>query len=1015
MKPAQKTKFLLVLFLLWALPISMLPRVAAANTKPLATAAPPANTTPATESQLKLDTTGNYGKLPLGFEPNMGQSSKEVQFLSRGNGYTLFLTPSEAVFSLRNTEKKKSASVLRMKLVDANADAKLSGEQTLQGKVNYLIGNERKNWHTNIPTFRQVRYDDVWRGVDLVWYGTQSALEYDFVVNPGSDVSQVRFSFEGAEKLQLNEQGNLIVTSGGEEMTHAAPVVYQQQESGRVSVAGKYIVSGTNEVGFEVGNYDRSKPLVIDPVLIYSTYLGGDASDLGFAVAADANGQAYIGGESSSSEVTFPLKNAIQGTQIATLAFITKLNANGTDTVYSTFLGDATGFCTQDVCGTEVRGIAVTSDGRAAITGATVNDNNESDFPLTANKFQGNGFCIGVCGLEPDRRVDAFVSLLSVDGSDLVYSTFFGGSASASGFGGRAFDAGNAIALDSTNRIYITGETASNNLPTKHAFQWSRHSEYQGKDAFIAVFNPFSTSGNGSLLYSSYHGGDGDDIGRGIAVDNDRNAYFVGSTASTDMDTKSPASTPLRATFQGGSTDGFVVKVDTESDGNASLTYSTYFGGNINDRVEAVAVDPFQRAYITGASNSSPTSFPLRNAFDSSQQNGEAFVAKLNADGTALFYSSFLGGNNGNTSNDGEEGLGITIDFGGNAYVTGRTTSGATFPAVLPLQSNLSGTAFLAKIEATISNNTVPKLLYSTTFGGTGAKGEAIALDTRGNVYLAGTTTGGLPTTPGALQENFNGGSSDAFVAKFSSTFNDTIGIFRPSLVQFQLRDSNSTGPADHVITFGQASDQPIVGDWNGSGTDKVGVFRPSTGQFILQIDKATVITVNFGQFGDFAVAGDWNGDGIDTPGVFNPATGVWQLTNGFKNQNLNNTTPPVTFTFTLGQSGDQPIVGDWDGNGFDGVGVFRQGNSTFFLSNGFQGTIDIKPFIFGSLGSQAIAGDWNGDGIDTVGVFSQNTGSMALNNVNNPGNGIGDILFNFGTIADLPLAGDWDGKPSRP
>src|SRR6185369_12252758 len=584
-------------------------------------------------------------------------------------------------------------------------------------------------------------------------------------------------------------------------------------------------------------------------------------------------------------------------------------------------------------------------------TGATVNDNNESDFPVTDNALQKNGFCIGVCGLEPDRRVDAFVTMLSADGSQLVYSTFFGGSASASGFGGRAFDAGNGIAIDSSNRIYITGQTASNNLPTKHAFQWSRHSEYQGTDAFVAVFNPNATSGNASLLYSSYYGGDGDEIGKGIAVDNDRNAYIVGSTASTDLETKSAASSPLQSTFHGGGFDGFVAKVDTESDGDASLTYSTYFGGSINDRVESVAVDPLQRAYITGASNSSASSFPLRNAFDSSQQNGEAFVAKLNADGTALFYSSFLGGNNGNTSNDGEEGLGITIDFGGNAYVTGRTTSGATFPAVLPLESNLSGTAFLAQIEASISNNTVPKLLYSTTFGGTVAKGEAIALDTRGNVYLAGTTTGGLPTTQGALQENFNGGSSDAFVAKFSSTFNDTIGIFRPSLVQFQLRDSNSTGPADHVITFGQASDQPIVGDWNGSGTDKVGVFRPSTGQFILQIDKATIITVNFGQFGDFAVAGDWNGDGIDTPGVFDPATGVWQLTNGFKNQNLNNTTPPVTFTFTLGQSGDVPVVGDWDGNGIDGVGVFRTGNANWILSNGFQGTIDITPFIFGSLG----------------------------------------------------------------
>jgi hypothetical protein len=306
-------------------------------------------------------------------------------------------------------------------------------------------------------------------------------------------------------------------------------------------------------------------------------------------------------------------------------------------------------------------------------------------------------------------------------------------------------------------------------------------------------------------------------------------------------------------------------------------------------------------------------------------------------------------------------------------------------------------------------------VLYSTTFGGSGARAESIALDPKGNVYLGGTTPGTLPTTPGAFDTTFNGGTSDGFVAKFDTTFNDTIGIFRPSLVQFQLRDSNSTGPADHVITFGQASDQPIVGDWNGSGTDKVGVFRPSTGQFLMQIDATTVVTVNFGQFGDFAVVGDWDGNGIDTPGVFNPTTGQWQLTNGFKNQNLNNTSPPVNFTFTLGQSGDQPIVGDWDGNGIDGVGVFRQGNSTFFLSNGFQGTIDIKPFIFGSLGSQAIAGDWNGDGIDTIGVFSQNTGSMALNNTNNPGNGIGDIVFNFGSVADLPLAGDWNGKPSLP
>lgn len=1008
MKSAQKIRIIPMLLLLWALPMSTLPRVTA---KSRATA--PARDTSVNEAQLKATATENYGKLPLSFERNQGQSNKAVKFLSRGKGYTLFLTPTEAVFSLRNSEKKTSA--LRMKLVGADEQAQLNGEQELQGKVNYLVGNDRSKWRTGIPTFRKVHYDDVWPGVDMVWYGTQTELEYDFVVKPGSDVSSVRVAFEGAEKMWLDDRGNLMIASNGEEVKHSAPVVYQEQEEGRVSVTGKYVIKGTNEFGFEVGDYDHSKPLVIDPVLTYSSYIGGDSSDVGFTVAANAAGEAYVAGESTSSTASFPLRNAIQGEQDSSLAFITRMNANGTDIIYSTFFGDSNEDCIFDVCGTEIRGIAVAADGKISITGAVYNFNSESKFPVTDNAFQKNGFCLGNCGLDPDRIVDAFVTMFSADGSQLIYSSFFGGSASASaGLTGRAFDTGNAIAIDSSNRIYITGQTASNNLPTKHAFQWSRHSEFAGFDAFVAVFNPNATGGNASLLYSSYYGGDGDEIGRGIAVDNDRNAYIVGSTASTDLETKSVASSPLQTAFQGGSTDGFVAKIDTEADGNSSLTYSTYFGGNINDRVESVAVDPLQRAYITGASNSSPSSFPLKNAFDSTQQNGEAFVAKLNADGTALFYCSFLGGNNGNTSADGEEGLGLTIDFGGNVYVTGRTTSGATFPQLLPLSSDLLGTAFLTKIEATISNNTVPKILYSTTFGGPRAKGEAIALDPRGNVYLAGTTGDGLTTTAGAFDTSFSGGPNDAFVAKFNSTFNDTTGIFRPSTLQFQLRDSNTTGPADHVITFGQSGDQPVVGDWNGSGFDSVGVFRPSTGQFFLQVTRK-IIVVNFGQNGDIPVAGDWDGNGIDTPGVFNPATGQWQLTNGINGLNVANSFPQANFTFTFGQNGDLPIAGDWDGNGIDGVGFFRTTNSTFNLSNGFQGTIDIKPFIFGGLGVKPIAGDWNGDGIATIGVFNPNTGTMSLNNTNTSGNGIGDIVFSFGLNGDIPLAGDWDGKPSLP
>jgi len=1015
MKIARKVKLTSILFLLWALPLSTLPSVAAKPSTSEQTTNPATTSKQSDNSNPKLSANPDFGKLPLSFEPNHGQTNERVKFLSRGKGYTVFLTPTETVLSLR---RKSKPAALRMKLVGANANAKLEGHQLLPGKVNYLIGNDRSRWTRDIPTFEKVLYSEVWPGVDMLWYGTQSSLEYDFVIKPGSDPSQIKLSFAGAGKLHLNRENELLVNNAGEEVKHSAPVIYQETEAGRAMISGKYVIKGTRQVGFEVGAYDTTKPLVIDPILIYSSYIGGNSFDAGHAVAVDGQGQAYIAGESSSSETTFPLRNAIQGTQIATLAFITKLNAAGTSPIYSTFLGDATGFCTLDVCGTEVRGIAVSSDGKAAITGATVNDNNESDFPLTDNAFQKNGFCIGVCGLEPDRRVDAFVTVLSADGQDLIYSTLFGGSASASGFGGRAFDAGNAIALDSSNNVYIAGQTASNNLPTKHAFQWSRHSEFNGFDAFLAVFNPSASSGNATLLYSSYIGGDKDDVGRGIAVDPDRNAYIVGSTESADFETKSPSSAlPLQSSFQGGASDGFVAKVDTEADGNASLTYSTYFGGNINDRVQSVAVDAQQRAYITGASNSSPSSFPLKNAFDSTQTNGEAFVAKLNADGTALFYCSFLGGDNANTSNDGEEGLGLVIDFGGNVYVTGRTTSGASFPSVLPLPANQQGTAFLTKIEATISSTTVPKLLYSSTFGGPGAKAEAIALDSRGNVYLAGTTTDGLTTTVGAFDTTFNGAPSDAFVAKFSTTFNDTVGIFRSSLVQFQLRDSNTTGAPDHVVTFGQAGDVPVAGDWDNTGVDRPGVYRSSTGQFILLVSPRSVVTINFGTPGgvDVPVVGDWDGNGVDTPGVFNPQTNNWFLTNGVNGQNVNNSFPPAAFQFFLGQVGDLPVAGDWNGDGFDTVGVFRTGNSTWFLSNGFQGTIDIKPFIFGSLGSLPIAGDWNGDGIDSAGVFTPKVGLMSLNNVNAAGNGIGDIVFNFGQSGDLPLAGDWDGKPSVP
>ena len=963
----------------------------------------------------------SYGNLPLRFELNQGQTDESVKFLTRAKGYSLFLTLNDATLALQGmatTPKSAEPGLLRMKFVGSRRNAEISGVEQLQGKVNYLIGKNRNKWQTDVPAYREVRYRELWHGIDMVWHGRQHELEYDFVVQPGADPSRIRLSFEGADNLRIDDQGNLLAKTNAGGVVQRAPVIYQNTDGERRVIEGKYELRGTKEIGFVLGDYDQTKPLVIDPILVYSTFLGGDSLDEALGVAADNLGQVYVVGKTRSNS-TFPIRNAFQSESKATVAFVSKLNATGSDILYSTFLGDdSVEFChgsdDAQICGTQAQAVAVGVNGEAVVTGAAINFDNDSEFPVTPNAFQGRGLgCVGACGIHDIRVADAFVTVLTPDGSDLIYSTFFGGSAIAPDPGsGKAVDAGKSVAVDSSGRIYIAGHTASNELPIKNGFQRFNQSSGEGTDAFIAVFDPTQERGNNTLLYSSYLGGSKNDIGRGIAVDNSRNAYVVGSTASEDLSVKSPSSLPpLQDRFQGGSFDGFVAKIDTASEGDASLTYLTYFGGDINDRVESIAVDSAQRAYITGATNSSPERFPLHDAFDSTQTNGEAFVAKLNADGTALFYCSFLGGENTNTPDDGEEGLGIAIDPGGNAYVTGRTTSGNSFPVgplVLPFPDKLAGTAFVSKISVT------GKILYATTFGGKTAFGQSIALDPRGNVYLAGITAEDLPTTAGAFQSIFNGSVSDGFVAKIAGTFNDTIGVFRAPN-EFLLRNSNTTGPPDISTTFGVAGDLPVTGDWDGNGTDDIGVFRPGAGQFQLRVPTArgfVTVVLNFGQNGDLPVAGDWNGDGTDTVGVFTPSTGQWRLTNG---PNLDNTTPPVILQFTFGVNGDTPIAGDWNGDGVDTPGLFRGGIVQFILSNDFQGTNDIPSFSFGPLGTRPLAGDWDGDGITTVGVFNPVTGEMVLNNTNTAGNGLGDLIFNFGQNGDTPLAGDWDGKPEAP
>ena len=358
-----------------------------------------------------------YAKLPLFFEPNRGQTDSEVKFLSRGRGYTLFLTPSEAVLSLRKGEKGKDSEVrsdarpahstlLRMKLVGANPEPKVAGQDELPGKSNYFHGNDPGKWLTRVPHYARVKYEEVYPGIDLVYYGTERhQLEYDFVVSPGADPQSIRLEIEGAGRMTLNDEGALLLRTSGGEVAWQAPFIYQEISGSQKAVDGGYLILAENQVAFSVGEYDEGKPLVIDPTLSYATYLGGSGDDGGTHIAADSSGNAYVTGTTESTD--FPTLNPAQGVfgGGSTDIFVTKLNADGTALTYSTFLGGSN----NEFSG---GGIAVDESGNAYITGTTASP----DFP-TVNPPQGS-----LSGLQ-----DAFVTELSADGSSLVYSTYLGG------------------------------------------------------------------------------------------------------------------------------------------------------------------------------------------------------------------------------------------------------------------------------------------------------------------------------------------------------------------------------------------------------------------------------------------------------------------------------------------------------------------------------------------------------------------------------------------------------------
>lgn len=673
----------------------------------------------------------SYSHLPLRFESNQGQTDARVQFISPGNGSTLFLTASEAVL-IGHTPVDRSVaepvaatgSALHMQVVGANASSQPIGEQELPGKVNYFFGNDPAQWHTDIPTYAKVEYPNIYDGIDLLYYGNQQQLEYDFVVKPGADPAKINLAFNGADQLNLDSQGDLLLHTATGSVRQHKPIIYQEINGIRQAITGSYVLQGPERVGFRLGAYDPSHTVVIDPVLAYSTYLGGSMDDVANAIAVDSAGNVYVTGDTTSMD--FPTASPMQATYGGgtSNAFVTKLDPTGSTLLYSTYLGGE-GF-------DRGNGIAVDATGSVYIVGKT----NSRLFPIVhgafEDTFRGDEF-------------DAFVTMINPAGNQLSYSTYLGGNDN---------DAGIAIALDSSGDAYVTGGTKSHDFPaTLNAYQGANHG---GTNAFVTELNPSGTN----VLYSTFLGGSFVDRGNAIAVDASGLVYVAGQTNSDDFPTKNA----LQANYGGGLDNAFVAVLDPRASGDDSLIYSTFLGGSGKDLAWGIAVDGAGNVYVTG-NTSSAADFPIVNALQPTYGGGSSnvFVAKIDPTGTALLFATYLGGS-------GEDrGSALALDASANIYVTGSTSS-ADFPTMNALQPLLAGrsNAFVTKLTSDGG-----ALVFSTYLGGSGdenfyqngVNSGAIAVDAAGAVYVAGKTTSVDFPTVNPVQPMLLGTTS-AFLAK---------------------------------------------------------------------------------------------------------------------------------------------------------------------------------------------------------------------------------------------------------
>jgi len=866
---------------------------------------------------------GKYS-LPLSFEENRGQADAAVKYLGRAAGFSVAFREDGAEFLFAQRAAGRNSSIrakqdgqvenalsdrVRMKLLDANQSPEIEGTDRLPGTVNYFIGSDPAMWRSNVPTFAEVRYARVYPGTDLIYYSEQQRLEFDFRLSPGADPRRIRMQFEGARELRIDASGNLTITMPGGAVEYRKPIIYQTAIDGsKQLIRGSFALAAHNIVRFRVGAYDRSRPLVIDPILNYSTYFGSYSGVNG--VAVDAAGEAFVTGAAVALPATsgsFQAQNP-NTSQLAGSAYVAKFNSTGTALLYCTYVGGSEY--------SESMAIALDNSGDAFITGSA----DPADFPITPGAFDTSNKNGG----------GSFVTELNSTGSALVYSAYLDGSNGAAAV---------AIALDTSGNAYVTGTTRSTDFPTTPgAFQ---QTGLASDSAFVTKLNPTGSA----LVYSTYLHGSTGESGTSIAVDSTGSAYVGGFTVSSDF----PVTSGAFQTSFGGSGDGFLAKLNPAG---SSLVYATYLGGSVvngTTAINAVALDNSGNAYVTGNTNSN--NFPITAGAFETQLYGhqDAFVAKFNSSGSALVYSSLLGSSF--DAADDNNGAGIAVDSEGDALVVGTA-----WPSDFPITAGAFETVNLAYNYSGEVGSFVTKfnpsgsaLLYSTYLSGSGdTSGEecdcanAVALDSSGNVYVGGITSStDFPTTADAVQTSFEGPDIKGFVTEFNASemtslpypvlslasSSNPVEWGKPVTFTATLKSASGPTPTGVVVFSIEGLEAGDTGDGVGSGP----------GPWItIPLDPSGSATYTPAAIGTGAitVTAYYLGDANNAPlnnALTQTVTTIPTTTTLTSSANPAPYGTPVTFTATVLDNTGKPAQGAVD----FGMGKRVYGNAVYLDANG--------------------------------------------------------------------------------